>query len=383
MRTTKASDVLIVGGLATIMSATLGLSYRVALLLVVAVVVSYVLAGGAYANAYASTFQTAIKAVVAVMIVASGAGHLLDPAGSLERLAALDGHLTQAINPASALFGTWFSVYGAGFVIGFALMCQPHIMTTALYVDDDRGVRRALTVAVGLGALFACVLLAGLYAHLDGIDRSAMVDPATGAFRQDKVMAVYLARTFSPAELALVTVAIIGSGMSAMASILVALSGIAGNDLYGLVRRRRGLAPDPIASRRIGRFAVVGFAAIAALIALDPPKLLGIFGQLGTYGVVAGAAAPLVLGAIMPSLGRRAAGTAAVMGPVLHFSLYALRDRLDLPGLDLANPGVTAAVAILASASTALVLSLAERRVTEQPVAKLLLVADPLRDEAV
>ena len=72
----------------------------------------------------------------------------------------------------------------------------------------------------------------------------------------------------------------------------MALSGIAGNDLYGMVRKRRGLAPDPVASRRIGRFAVVGFAVLAAAIALDPPKLLGIFGQLGTYGVVAGAAAP-------------------------------------------------------------------------------------------
>jgi len=362
--------VLIVGGLATIMQATLGLGYRTALVLVVTIVVGYVLAGGAYANAYASTFQTALKAVVAVMIVGSGLGYLADPAGALARLAAIDPHLTAAVNPVSALFGTWFSVYASGFVIGFALMCQPHIMTTALYVDDDRGVRRALTVAIGLGALFACVLLAGLYAHLDGIDRSAMIDPATGAFRQDKVMAVYLARTFSPAALALVTVAIIGSGMSAMASILVALSGIAGNDLYGMVRKRRGLAPDPVASRRIGRFAVVGFAVLAAAIALDPPKLLGIFGQLGTYGVVAGAAAPLVLGAIMPSLGKRAAGTAAVVGPVLHFTLYALgrdagvRTAAHGWGLDLGNPGVTAAVAILTSAATALVLHALARRVS-------------------
>jgi SSS family solute:Na+ symporter/sodium/pantothenate symporter len=346
--------VLIIGGLATIMYATLRLEYRTSVVVVTAIVVSYVLAGGAYANAYASTFQTTIKAVVAVMIVASGAAHLMDPAASLDRLAAIDPDLTHAINPASALFGTWFSVYASGFVIGFALMCQPHIMTTALYVDSDRGVRRALTVAIGLGCVFACVLLAGLFARLDGIDQAAI------GGRQDKVMAVYLARTFSPEALALVTIAIIGSGMSAMASILVALSGIAGNDLYGLVRRARGLAPDTVASRRIGRIAVVGFAALAAFIALDPPKLLGIFGQLGTYGVVAGAAAPLVLGAIVPSLGKRAATAAALLGPTLHFTLYAIgrdaavRAGAHAWGLDIGNPGVTAAVAILASAVTAL-----------------------------
>ncbi|HUQ05425.1 MAG TPA: hypothetical protein VM261_23145 [Kofleriaceae bacterium] len=345
--------VLIIGGLATIMYATLGLSYKTSIVVVTAIVVSYVLAGGAYANAYASTFQTALKALVAVMIVASGAAHLADPSGSLARLAAIDPNLTRAINPVSALFGTWFSVYAAGFVIGFALMCQPHIMTTALYVEDDRGVRRALTVAVGLGAVFACVLLAGLYAHLDGIDRAAVTDPATGAFRQDRVMAVYLAKTFSPEALALVTIAIIGSGMSAMASILVALSGIAGNDLYGLIRRARGLAPDTVASRRVGRIAVVAFAALAAFIALDPPALLGIFGQLGTYGVVSGAAAPLVLGAIMPSLGRRAATAAALLGPALHFTLYF--------GFGMPNPGVTASIAILASAATALIIHTAAR----------------------
>lgn len=360
--------VLIVGGLSIVMQATLGLSYRTSLVVVTAIVVGYVLAGGAYANAYVNTLQATIMAIVAAMIVGSGLHHLTDPGAALDRLAAIDVNLTATVNPASALFGTWFSVYGAGFVIGFALMCQPHVMTTALYVEDDRGVRRALGVAIALCGLFSGVLLAGLYAHLDGIGRDAMLDPATGAFRQDRVMAVYLARTFTPAGLALVTIAILAAGMSTMSSILVALSGITGNDLYPLWWRRRGTTPSPAATKRVGQAAVLVFAVAAFAIALDPPRLLGIFGQLGAYGVVAAAAAPLVLGALLDNLSRRAAAVAAVLGPVGHFTLYALghdaaiRASARAWGLDLSNPGVTAAVAILVSAAAALAIQLASRR---------------------
>lgn len=351
--------VLIVGGLAIVMQATLGLSYRTALVAVTAIVVGYVLAGGAYANAYVNTMQAVIMAIVAAMIVGSGIGHLVD-GSAMERLAAVDPDLTAAINPASSLFSSWFSVFGAGFVIGFALMCQPHVMTTALYVEDDRGVRRALAVALALCALFSGVLLAGLYAHFAGIPREAMVDPATGAFRQDRVMAVYLANTFSPAGLALVTIAILAAGMSTMSSILVALSGITGNDLFATWARWRGVEVTPAASKRVGQASVLAFAIAALVIALDPPKLLGIFGQLGAYGVVAAAAAPLVLGALVSSLGRGAAMTAALVGPVAHFALFAVgksasaRETAAGIGLDLGNPGVTAAVAILASAAIAL-----------------------------
>ena len=48
------------------------------MIVVTAIVVGYVLAGGAYANAYVNTMQAAIMAIVAAMIVGSGLGHLFD-----------------------------------------------------------------------------------------------------------------------------------------------------------------------------------------------------------------------------------------------------------------------------------------------------------------
>jgi sodium/pantothenate symporter len=328
--------VLIVGGLSIVMQRTLGLSNTESLLVVTIFVFGYVMLGGAYANAYANTLQAAIMAVVAVMIVGSGLAHLGDGLGAVaERLRAVDPHLASPVNPASALFGSWWSVYACGFVIGFALMCQPHIMATALYVDGDRAVRRAVAVGIAFSVVFASVLLAGLWAHLAGLPREAITDPATGAILQDRIMTVYLAETFSPPALALVTVALLAAGMSTMSAILVALSSIAANDL---VPRSR----DP---RRASRWILVALGLLVLAIAHDPPRLLGIFGQLGVYGLVSAAAAPVVLGVLAPALDQRGALAAALVGPTVHFGLYF--------GTDIANPAVSATLGILAAATVA------------------------------
>lgn len=348
--------VLIVGGLSVVMQTTLGLSNVASLVVVIVFVFGYVFLGGAYANAYANTLQAAIMAIVAIMIVGSGLQHLLLPSESLALLRGIDGNLASAVNPTSTMFSSWFSVYGAGFVIGFALMCQPHVMTTALYVKNDREVKTALIVGIGLAWLFAAVLLAGLYARLDGITPSAITD-AAGNFRQDRVMAVYLSKTFSPAALALVTVAIVAAGMSTLSAILVSLSSIVGQDLWvGVVKRGNA---SPQSAQLAAKVVLVLMGVGAFLLALRPPQLLGVFGQLGAYGVVTAGAAPLVLGATFPAMSRRTAMLAAAVGPLLHFGLYFLSPRIGVVaqaaiyGIDLANPGVTAAIAIVVSALVA------------------------------
>jgi SSS family solute:Na+ symporter/sodium/pantothenate symporter len=347
--------ILIVGALSIVMQTTLGLGNAECLVIVIGFVFGYVLLGGAYASAYANTLHAAIKAIVAVMIIVSGLHHFGHGVGPvLDQLRAVDPNLAAPVNPASPMFGSFFSVYVAGFVIGFALMCQPHIMTMALYVKDDRGVRRALTVGIALSVVFAGVLLAGLYARLDGLPPSAMIDPVTHAFRQDRVMATYLASTFSPPALALVTIAVLAAGMSALSAILMTLSSITGQDLWvGVLRGGRG---GDAAARKASRVILLALGVLVFVIALDPPALLGIFGQLGAYGVVSATAAPLVVGALSPALGRRAATVAAVVGPLVHFGLYFGAPRLgalaaiaDALGLDFANPGVTATAGILAS----------------------------------
>jgi sodium/pantothenate symporter len=349
--------VLIVGGISIVMQQTLGLTNLESLVLVIAFVFSYVFVGGAYAHAYTNMMQGGIMVVIAAVIVASGFSLFSGGIGPFFGAISAQGpELTSLVNPKSALFGSFFSVYVSGFVIGFSLVCQPHILTKALYVKRDADVRRYLTVTVLTSLVFTALLLVGLYARVMRLPVEAFLDPVTGAFSQDRVMAVYLAKSFDPVLLAVITVALLAAGMSTLDGILVALSSIAANDLFTPLAERTWLR-DASAERRsqfahrASQLVLVALAVTAFVVALHPPRLLGIFGQLGVYGIVASSTVPIALGIVVPALGARAAGASALTGLGVHFGLYAWGAWGGAPAeLGFANPGVTATWAIFASA---------------------------------
>ena len=372
--------VLIVGGLSIVVQHTLGLTNTESLILIIGFVFSYIFVGGTWAHAYTNTLQGVVMVVVAVIIVASGLPLLLG-GGVADKLAAIDPNLVRTVNPTSPLFGSFFSVWISGFVIGFGLVCQPHIMSKALYVEDDAAVRKYLAITVAVSFAFTALLLVGLYAHLADLPRAAFVDPVSGAFRQDRVMTVYLAQSFGPVTLSVITVALLAAGMSTLDGILVALSSIAGHDLFlGLFGKTAlaGVGEEARARRahRVSQGLLVALGVATFVIALKPPVLLGIFGQLGVYGIVAASTVPIAFGIFFPRMGKVAAASSAVAGLALHFGLYgwgawASASGVDLqalvttwptlswvfdrgaPQLGLSNPGVTATYGILGSAAVA------------------------------
>ncbi len=380
--------VLIVGSLSIVMQQVLGLTNVESLLLVVGFVFSYILIGGTYAHAYTNTLQGIIMVIVSVVIVYSGI-HLITNGAPLEAMRSVDPNMVKAINPDSPLFGSFFSVFVCGFVIGFALVCQPHIMTKALYVKSDRAVRQYLAVAIVVSLVFTALLLVGIYAHLLQLPRSAFVDPVTGVFRQDRVMAVYLAETFGPLPLSFIAVALLAAGMSTLDGILVALSSIAANDLFLNLTRNNLLRAHTEERRqkiahRASQFILIAMGVAALLIALDPPRLLGIFGQVGVYGIVAASATPVLFGILFPNLTARSMGAAAIVGLTVHFGLYGLGAWATTAGVDLVavaqqlgplgallddsavqlgwrNPGVTATYGLLASAVVGVVAVLSSK----------------------
>ncbi len=330
--------VLIVGGVQIMLEKTLELSPHAALLLTILFVFGYILVGGTYAHAYTNTLQGIVMLLVTVAIGAKTTGVLADGAFWSD-LAATRPELLRLVNPESALFGSVFSVYVAGAVIGFAVVCQPHLLTKALYLEHDKDVRRFVHVSLGVTVVFFTLLLAGLAAH-------AHLQPG---IPQDRVMATWLAGQFGGAGWALISVALVAAGMSTLDGILVATSTIAANDLF-LPLATRALGDRDAEARgrlawRFGQITLVVMGLAAYLVCLDPPKLLGIFGQVGVYGMLAAAVGPVVLGVFSRSedLGFVASAT-AIVGATVHFALY-------LGGFD-PNPAVTATWGILASAVT-------------------------------
>lgn len=369
--------VLIVAGISIVMQLTLGLTNTESLILTIGFVFSYIFMGGTYAHAYTNTLQGIIMAIIAVVIVASGFSLLGDGLGAAwETIGQKDPNLIAAINSESPLFGSFFSIWVAGFMIGFALVSQPHIMIKALYVKSDRDVWTYLGVCLVVSIAFTSLLLVGFYAHLLNVPAEKFADPVTGLFRQDMVMTVYITETFSPFMVALVTVALLSAGMSTLDGILIALSSIAANDLFLNLTRNNLLknldeTEKLKAAHRAGQIILIALGVATFFISLDPPKLLGIFGQVGVYGIVAASCAPVLFGILMPSLTRRWVWASAAIGLVTHLALYLAGSRAteakislnDLattswwgfltdtaaPQLGWMNPGVTATYGLIAS----------------------------------
>ena len=343
--------VLLVGGISIVMQSLLGVSNTVALAITLVFVTGYVFVGGTYAHVLTNLLQGSLMIIVTVLVLGSCAWVALQqPGSSIEALRAIDAGLVAPVNHSGRLFNDVYSIYVAGFVVGAILTCQPHILTKALYVKDDQDVKFYLVVFSIVFAMFMMLGLVGFAAHLI-VPPDALLDATTGQFRQDLVMTQYLATLFPPWVFTVVSVVLLAAAMSTLDGLLVSISTITANDL--VLNLRAGHAGQDEAQRmasalRVSHVVLVVIAIGAFLINLQPPRLLGIFGQAGVYGLTAAAAPPLLLGVMFHRvpLGLVWAGSAIAL--VLHFGLF-FRGDILFPGapFTFGNPGVSASIATL------------------------------------
>jgi len=135
--------VLICVGLTKVIASSLGAGELPVLIGLVVFVFGYMMFGGANSLVYTNTIQAVLMLIVAVVMLASGWKYFEGGiSGFWEKLSAIDPLLTQAVNPKSALFRDWFEVAFCNFVVGVAIVCQPHIVTRSLMLRDGRDVNR-------------------------------------------------------------------------------------------------------------------------------------------------------------------------------------------------------------------------------------------------
>ncbi len=345
--------VLLVGGISIVMQSLLGISNTVALVITLTFVTGYVFIGGTYAHVLTNLLQGSLMIIVTLVVLASCVWVAWQQPGStIEALRAIDANLVAPINENGKLFNDAFSIYVAGFVVGAIIVCQPHILTKALYVKDDRAVRQYLIVFAVVFILFQLLGTVGFFAHLV-VPNEALIDAATGQFRQDLVMTMYLKTIFPEAMFTFVSVVLLAAAMSTLDGLLVSVSTITANDLVLNVigkRRREELSEEQqmAFALKVSHVVLIVIAVAAFLINLQPPKLLGIFGQTGVYGLTAAAAVPLLIGISFRSVPVSVVWFGSIAALLIHFGLFFHGDRL-FPNSELtfANPGVTAAIAAL------------------------------------
>jgi SSS family solute:Na+ symporter/sodium/pantothenate symporter len=333
--------VLIVAGLALVLMSVLKLPMAVALAIVIGFTFAYILLGGAIVHVRVNAIQALVMIAVAIVLVASGArffeGGL---SGFFARLDAVAPHYGSVTNPTSLLFRDLFETVVANFVIGVAIIMQPHLISKSLYLRSERDVKAYLATAVVVGTLFTAVLLVGLYARLT----------FTQPLAPDRVVPTYIATQFASGLRAVIMLGVLAAGFSTLEGVILALSTIFANDIVANLARGRGVAEETVRARLLptGRWFLVGLAPVAFALGwwqiVKPSLSVAIFGQNGVYGLFAATFAPVLFGLFSKRTPRVWALAAAVTALVVHFGMYYGRISVYHN-----NPAVPAACAIAAS----------------------------------
>lgn len=321
--------VLILVGCSLLVTGLFPVDQKTALVLVLVFVFSYVLMGGTYAHAYTNSLQGIMMLLVTAVLFMQGWKYFHgDVFGSLR---AVSADYASAFNSSSDLYFDFFSVFLSGFVITFALMLQPHILTKVLYLRSEKDVTKFIGTTVVVGSLFMLMLMIGFYARLSGIEVEA----------QDAVVREYLLHEFGSSVwgeyvLVFIFITLLAAGMSTLDGILVSLSAMVVNDIV------HPLAGDRVDGLVLSRWVLVGVGVVGVVLAWNPPPLIGLFAQKGVYGLAAASVVPVLFGVLV----RRhiplwvVAGAAAI-GLLLHL-------WLNLYG-GVENPAVSATYAIFAA----------------------------------
>ncbi len=346
--------VLLVGGISIVMQKLLGVNNITALLITLIFVTGYVFLGGTYAHVYTNVFQGILMILASVAILWTGIELIMNNhnPGFWEQISQQDPNLLKLINPAGKLFNDFFSTYVAGFFIGAALVCQPHILTKALYVKTNKDVRNYIIVVGIILLLFLLLVSAGFFAHI-AVDPNQLIDASTGKFRQDLVMTVYLMNVFPDWTFTLVSIVLLAAAMSTLDGLLVSISTITANDLViNLIdkfsKKKINQEQKMKLAFRASHVVLVVIAILVFAVNINPPKLLGIYGQVGVYGLVLAALAPLLVGVLLKNSPIKLLWSASILAVITHFVLYFYGNELFTnSGFTFANPSVTATLSII------------------------------------
>lgn len=334
--------VLILVAMAYILMNMLGVPAWTVLLGTIVFVFGYVLLGGANTSVYTNSVQALIMALVALILVGSGLS-LLMQGDFFAKLLALDARLVSVVNPTSPYFRNLFEVFVCNFLVGLAIVCQPHIVTKALCLKEDREVNRYLATAIGIGVIYMLVMLTGLYARL--------TLPTTP--RIDLVVPTYINTQFSPILSVVIGIGVLCAGISTLEGLLLALSAILASDIFLPVLRQRMRGRDAAAQGKmalsLARLSLIVMAAVAfglSLHQMENPTggSVAIFAQYGIYALFSASFAPVVFGLFVSRVPAGLAMASAATAVVVYLGM-SLGKVTSLSN----NPAVLSACAIVLS----------------------------------
>ena len=350
--------VLICVGLTKVLASMLNLNELYVCLGIVVFVFGYMMFGGANSMVYTNMIQAALMLIVAFILLGSGYEHFSNGVhGFLDKLRAIDPLLVEPTNPQSLLFRDYFEVIFCQVIIGVAIVCQPHIITKSLLLRSERDVNVYLLVGLLVQGLFFLVVFAGLYARLSFPDLA--VNGTT--ISVDDIMSVYVVQEFPVYVGLLVVLGLISAGLSTLEGLIQSVSITITSDIM------RPILGSKVAEQEVlvNRLVIVVLAAVTVWLTFDqlqyPNLSVGIFAQNGVYAYFSAAFVPVLFGMFLRRVPLIAPVAASITSVLVHFAVYygGLTSYMQGP---VRNPGIAAALAILASLAVGLSLYFAFRK---------------------
>ncbi|TNE70614.1 sodium:solute symporter [bacterium] len=344
--------VMIAVGVTQVVSTSLELNPIYVMLVFMVLVFGYILAGGAVAHTMTNSFQGIIMIIATFVMLGMAVPYLSDGIGGLlGTLKSIDPVLAEPVNAKSLLFRDYFEVFFSNFMVGIAVVMQPHIMSKALFLRSERDVNVYLGTAAVIATLFFMLIGMGL------ISRIALSD--MDLVRPDKAIATFLQTdAFNPWTRAIVVLGIICSSISTLEGLLLSISSITSNDiaLYFL-KKKQGFEEKVVKAKAltIGRIGLIVTGVIAFFLSLDqffnPSLSVAIFAQNGVYGLFSATFVPVLFGSFFKDVKARTIWVASISALLVHFGMYYLQLTMYHN-----NPGVTVTFALLTSVVAGLIM---------------------------
>ncbi|MFP4469576.1 MAG: sodium/pantothenate symporter [Bacteroidales bacterium] len=320
--------VLLIVAITNVLSKSLNIEEIFILLGIVIFVFGYMMFGGANSMVYTNTIQAVIMLVVAFILLGSGYEHFSDGIqGFMAKIAAIDPQLAEPTYPDSPLFRDFYEIIFAQFIVGVAVVVQPHIITKSLLLKKESDVNRYLVVATIVEVIFFLVVLVGFYARILFPDLLANGEP----LKNDGIIPAYVVAAFAASNLAvfiglIVVLGLISAGMSTLEGLIQSVSTTITSDiiepLFGKHIKAEG------AYVRINKITIMILAMVAFFMSwqqIEHPKLsVAILAQNGVYAYFSAAFIPVIFGIFFRDIDLRAPFWASVTAITVHFSIYYL-----------------------------------------------------------
>lgn len=295
----------------------LGVSPTAGITLTALILLVYVALGGAHADILTDGAQGLLMLLVAfavIFVFLSGFGTGGGITDIVDNLREQDASLAQPLNPNTPLFHSWWAILSVMFA-HVPLGLLPHMGNKLWALKDSRSRMRFVVLAYLFGSVMAFIGLGGLVARVMFGD--ALIETGTGA---NQALPMLFIEIFPTWLAALIGVGILSAIMSTTDGLIVSSSQVIANDIYRrtLVPRMKNPPPPEEIDRRvlsisrISTFVVLIICMMMAMALLDRNITLIVW--VGTGGMMAAFAGPLIVGALWRGVTRTGAYAGLVAG---------------------------------------------------------------------